>query len=102
MDTVRPNEHAAAETSDLYTVFVKVMNGIGIGTETARSDPARTAVGRPHAPTIRTNGNAVGAAPSSGLAVELRPIANDRIRIITVIDRFDVLGLRQAGRYRQC
>ena len=93
MDAVRPHEHAAAKAPDLLARFIEMVDRIGLGAETARRGPRRATVGRPYGLAILVDGHAVGAAPRPFLQRELRPIADDAIRIGAAVDRRNVLRL---------
>src|SRR5437016_7715689 len=74
-----------------------MVDWVCLGAETARRGPRRATVGRPHGPAIPVDGHAVGPAPRPSLDGELRPIADDAIRIGAAVDRRNVLGLGLAS-----
>ena len=103
MDAVRPDEHAAAEADNFFSIFINVMDRICIRAEAARGNPPRAAVGRPHGYAITVNRYAVGASPFASVYVAPRPIEDGAIRVITLIDRRNVgcLGQAQRNGHRQ-
>src|SRR5262249_3270730 len=93
MDAVGPHEHAAAEAPDLLSLFVEMMDGVGLRAEATRRRPRRAAVGRPYGLAIPINGDAVGATPRPFLPRQLRPVSHDAIRIGAAVDGLNVSGL---------
>src|SRR5215475_12742063 len=74
-----------------------MVNWVCLGAETARAGPWRATVGRPHGLAIPVDGNAVRPAPRPFLQSELRPIADDAIRVGAAVHRCNVLRLDLAS-----
>ena len=97
VDAVRPHEHARAEAAHFFSALVEEMDRVDLGAETAGGDSRRAAVRRPNRLTVAIDGDAVGAAPRPFLQSELRPIADNSIRVRAAVERLHFVGLRGAG-----
>src|SRR5215468_11702952 len=93
VDTVWPDEHAAAKAPDLLPGLVEEMNRVCLGSETARGNSWRATVRRPNGLTVPIYGDTVGAAPWPFLQCELCPIADDAIVVGTAIDGLNFVSL---------
>src|SRR5688500_13250458 len=94
---MRPDEQAAAEAANLAARFVEVMHGVERAAETPRRGSRRASVHSPDRPAILVDGDAVRTAPCPVLDGELRPVANDAIRVGAAVHWWLCISLRSAA-----